>query len=79
MRALLAVSVSIVVLKASSQSFETWGICNNDKSGQTSQGSFPAGWLAGKPDYPQKLEVLEVYEKSIEYRNLCNIEAKFYK
>ena len=30
---------------------------------QTLEGSFSAGWLAGKPDYPQKLEVPEGYEK----------------
>ena len=29
-----------------------------------------AGWLAGKPDYPQKLEVLEAYEKIDENRNI---------
>ena len=39
-----------------------------------------AGWLAGKPDYPQKLKVLEVYEKTSE-KNIglvlgC-IEAEF--
>ena len=27
------------------------------ESGRTLQGSFSAGWLAGKPDYPQKLKV----------------------
>ena len=29
----------------------------------TLRGSFSAGWLAGKPDYPQKLKVPEGYEK----------------
>ena len=33
------------------------------ESGLTLQGSFSAGWLAGKPDYPQKLKVPEGYEK----------------
>ena len=33
------------------------------ESGQTLQGSFSAGWLAGKLDYPQKLKVPEGYEK----------------
>ena len=27
------------------------------ESGQTSQGSFSAGWLAGRPDYPRILKV----------------------
>ena len=40
------------------------------ESGQTLQGSFSAGWLAGKPDYPQKLKVPEGYEKSNENRNI---------
>ena len=29
-----------------------------------------AGWLAGKPDYPQKLKVPEGYEKINENRNI---------
>ena len=28
------------------------------------------GWLAGKPDYPQELKVLEEYEKISEKRNI---------
>ena len=35
------------------------------ESRQTLQGSFSAGWLAGKPDYPQKLKVPEGYEKKV--------------
>ena len=31
----------------------------------TLKGSFSAGWLAGKPDYPQKLKVPEGYEKKV--------------
>ena len=31
---------------------------------QTLRGPFSAGWLAGKPDYPQKLKVPEGYEKA---------------
>ena len=41
-----------------------------DGVGHTLQGSFPAGWLAGKPDYPQKLKVPEGYEKMIDYSNI---------
>ena len=40
------------------------------ESGQTLQGSFSAGWLAGKQDYPQKLKVPEGYEKINENRNI---------
>ena len=40
------------------------------ESGQTFQGSFSAGWLAGKPDYPQRLKVPERYEKINEKRNI---------
>ena len=36
------------------------------ESGQALQGSFSTGWLAGKPNYPQKLKVPEGYEKSDE-------------
>ena len=36
------------------------------ESGQTLQGSFSAGWLAGKPDYLQKLKVPEGYEKMMD-------------
>ena len=36
----------------------------------TLKGSFSAGWLAGKPDYPQKLKVPEGYEKMIDYSNI---------
>ena len=35
-----------------------------------SAGSFPAGWLAGEPGYPQKLKVPEGYEKRNENRNI---------
>ena len=44
----------------------------------TFEGPFSAGWLAGKPDYTQKLKVPEGYEKSNENRNGC-IDAKFCK
>ena len=47
----------------------TWGDLYAE-SGQTLQGSFSAGWLAGKPDYPQKLKVPEGYEKMIDYSNI---------
>ena len=40
------------------------------ESGQTLQGSFSAGWLAGKPDYLQKLKVPEGYEKINDYSNI---------
>ena len=40
------------------------------ESGQTWKGSFSACWLAGKPDYPQKLKVPEGYEKINENRNI---------
>ena len=33
-------------------------------------GSFSAGWLAGKPDYLQKLKVPEGYEKINDYSNI---------
>ena len=38
--------------------------------GQTLQGAFSAGWLAGNPDYLQKLKVPEGYEKRIDYSNI---------
>ena len=37
---------------------------------QILDGSFSAGWLAGKPDYPQKLKVPEGYEKINDYSNI---------
>ena len=40
------------------------------ESGQTLKGSLSTGWLAGKPDYPQKLKVPEGYEKINENRNI---------
>ena len=59
------------------------------KSGQALQGSFSTGWLAGKPNYPQKLKVPEGYEKINEKSNIGRstddgliagcIEAKFCK
>ena len=33
-------------------------------------GWFSAGWLAGKPDYLQKLKVPEGYEKINDYSNI---------
>ena len=56
-----------------------------DGVGHTLQGSFSAGWLAGKPDYPQKLKVPEGYEKINEKSNIGRstvlgcLEAKFCK
>ena len=37
---------------------------------RTLEGSVSAGWLAGKPDHPQKLKVPEGYEKINEIRNI---------
>ena len=42
------------------------------ESGQTLQGSFSAGWLVGKPDYPQKLKVPEGYEKAASKPNFAS-------
>ena len=43
----------------------------------TLKGSFSAGWLAGKPDYPQKLKVPEGYEKMNKNRNIFRGIADF--
>ena len=41
----------------------------------TLKGSFSAGWLAGRPDYLQKLKVLEGYEKVNDYSNIRHMTA----
>ena len=62
---------------AENEPLEVWGkiiqyysFVSLATSHQTVEGSFSAGWLAGKPDYPQKLKVPEGYEKINENRNI---------